>query len=87
MIVVAAGAWLLWYRFRDRSPAPDQDMVAVVPFRVASADPTLHYLREGMLDLLAAKLTGEGGLRATDPRQLLDCVAESRRLRICRAAA
>ena len=47
-------------------------MVAVVPFRVATADPALHYLREGMLDLLAAKLTGEGGMRATDPRQLLD---------------
>ncbi len=72
VIAVAAGAWGLWARFRDRSPAPDRDMVAVVPFRVASADPTLHYLREGMLDLLAAKLTGEGGLRATDPRQLLD---------------
>jgi serine/threonine-protein kinase len=71
MVVVAAG-WLLWQRFSPRGPAPDQNMVAVVPFRVASADPALHYLREGMLDLLAAKLTGEGGMRATDPRQLLD---------------
>jgi serine/threonine-protein kinase len=71
-VAVAAGGWLLWERFRERTPAPDREMVAVVPFRVASADPTLHYLREGMLDLLAAKLTGEGGMRATDPRQLLD---------------
>ena len=71
-VVFAVGGWALWERFRDRAPAPDRDTVAVVPFRVASADPTLHYLREGMLDLLAAKLTGEGGLRATDPRQLLD---------------
>ena len=72
VVAIAAGGWMLWQRFRDRAPAPNRDMVAVVPFRVASADPTLHYLREGMLDLLAAKLTGEGGLRATDPRQLLD---------------
>jgi len=72
VIVVAAGAWGVWAKFRTRAPAPNRDMVAVVPFRVASADPALHYLREGMLDLLAAKLTGEGGLRATDPRQLLD---------------
>ena len=72
VIVVAAGGWAVWERFRDRGPAPDRDTVAVVPFRVASADPALHYLREGMLDLLAAKLTGEGGLRATDPRQMLD---------------
>jgi serine/threonine-protein kinase len=72
VIAVAAGGWMVWQRIRDRAPVPNRDMVAVVPFRVASADPTLHYLREGMLDLLAAKLTGEGGLRATDPRQLLD---------------
>ncbi|MDF2772854.1 MAG: putative serine/threonine protein kinase [Geminicoccaceae bacterium] len=72
VVAIAAGGWLLWDRLRDRAPAPDRNMVAVVPFRVASADPALHYLREGMLDLLAAKLTGEGGLRATDPRQLLD---------------
>ncbi|HTO73499.1 MAG TPA: serine/threonine-protein kinase, partial [Gemmatimonadales bacterium] len=51
-----------------RNPA----LMAIVPFRVASADPALHYLREGMLDLLAAKLPGEGGLQATDPRALLD---------------
>ena len=46
----------------------DDNMVAVLPFRVAGADPSLHYLREGMIDLLAAKLTGEGGPRAADPR-------------------
>jgi serine/threonine-protein kinase len=72
VIAVAAGGWAIWERFRDHGPTPDRDTVAVVPFRVASADPALHYLREGMLDLLAAKLTGEGGLRATDPRQMLD---------------
>jgi serine/threonine-protein kinase len=72
VVAIAAGGWVLWERFRERLPAPDQNMVAVVPFRVATADPALHYLREGMLDLLAAKLTGEGGMRATDPRQLLD---------------
>jgi serine/threonine-protein kinase len=71
-VLVGAGTWALLARFRNRAPPLDREMVAVVPFRVASADPTLHYLREGMLDLLAAKLTGEGGLRATDPRQLLD---------------
>ena len=71
-IAVAAGGWMLWERFRTRGPGPDQNVMAVVPFRVATADPALHYLREGMLDLLAAKLTGEGGMRATDPRQLLD---------------
>ena len=49
------------------SPALDTKAVAILPFRV-HGEPTLAYLREGMVDLLAAKLTGEGGLRAADPR-------------------
>ena len=40
----------------------------VAPFRVSGADSSLHYLNEGMVDLLAATLTGEGGPRAVDPR-------------------
>ena len=49
----------------------DEHAVAVVPFRVASADPSHHYLREGMLDLIAAKLSGEE-LRTIEPRSVLD---------------
>jgi TolB-like protein len=43
----------------------------VLPFRVTGADPRLAYLREGMVDLLTAKLTGNGGPRAVDPRSVL----------------
>jgi tetratricopeptide (TPR) repeat protein len=49
----------------------DPRVVAVLPFRVAGADPSLQYLRQGMLDLLQAKLTGEGGPRAADTRSVL----------------
>jgi tetratricopeptide (TPR) repeat protein len=67
LVVVLAGAYVLWPKRPDTPVNPN--VVAVVPFRVAGADPSLHYLREGMIDLLAAKLTGEGGgLRAADPR-------------------
>jgi tetratricopeptide (TPR) repeat protein len=45
----------------------DPRAVAVFPFRVTGADPSLAYLREGMVELLAVKLTGEGGPRAVDP--------------------
>lgn len=67
LIVVAAGvAWWL----RGPPPVPlSTDVVAVVPFRVPG--PEVQYLREGMVDLLAAKLTGEGGLRAVEPRTVL----------------
>jgi len=65
-LLAVAVFWLV------RRPGPtatlDRDLVVVVPFRVTTADPALRYLREGMVDLLAAKLTGEGGPRASDPR-------------------
>ncbi|NIN72431.1 MAG: hypothetical protein GTO46_11050 [Gemmatimonadetes bacterium] len=70
---VTAAGWLLLGGGRPGRDAAteaglDPDVVAVLPFRVAGADPAIVYLREGMVDLLAAKLTGEGGPRAVDPR-------------------
>ena len=59
------------HRHRPVEEATDPRLVAVFPFRVAGADPALSYLREGIVDLLAVKLTGEGGPRAVDPRALL----------------
>jgi len=53
-------------------PIPTDDrVVTVLPFRVAGADPGLSYLREGMVDLMAAKLTGDGGPRSVDPRTVI----------------
>ena len=49
----------------------DPAVVAVIPFKVTGADSSLRYLREGMLDLLVAKLSGTPDLRAVDPRTLL----------------
>jgi hypothetical protein len=69
VVVIAIGAILVKQRAPSRPVDPD--IVAVAPFRVRSADPALGYLREGMVDLLAAELTGEGGPRAADPRSVL----------------
>ncbi len=52
--------------------APVPGSVAVLPFRVSGADPSLGYLREGMVDLLSTKLTGGGGPRAVAPATVLD---------------
>ncbi|MBA3560532.1 MAG: serine/threonine protein kinase [Gemmatimonadaceae bacterium] len=57
--------------FRPRPALLDEHVVAVAPFRLSGGDPSIRYLREGMLDLLAAKLTGTGGPRSSDPRALL----------------
>ena len=68
LVALALAGYLLW-------PHPkaelDPDLVAVVPFRVRGAAPALGYLREGMIDLVAARLTGEGGARAADPSSVM----------------
>jgi tRNA A-37 threonylcarbamoyl transferase component Bud32 len=79
LIAIAIVVGLL-LRGRPSSAGVDRNLVVVAPFRVAGAQPSLGYLREGMLDLLAAKLTGEGGPRAADPRAVLSAwkkIAES----------
>lgn len=69
VLVIALGMW----RAKPAGRATDAPTVLILPFRVSGADPALGYLREGMVDLLAAKLTGEGSeLRATDPRTVLN---------------
>jgi serine/threonine-protein kinase len=71
VLLLLLGGLGAWRASHKNGNAADISLLAVAPFRVASADPALHYLRDGMLDLLAAKLTGEGGLRATEPRVVL----------------
>lgn len=69
VVGTALGSWALLSGIGG-SPAaePDLGRVAVFPFRVNGASPSLDYLREGMVDLLAAKLTGEAGPRAVNSR-------------------
>ena len=50
----------------------DPDAVAVIPFRTAAADPRLAYLREGIVDLFNARLTGSGGLRSVAPQTVIN---------------
>ncbi|HET8712746.1 MAG TPA: BTAD domain-containing putative transcriptional regulator, partial [Gemmatimonadales bacterium] len=50
--------------------------VTVLPFPVRGR-PDLAYLREGMVDLLSAKLDGVLGLRSVDPRAVLAAVQQS----------
>jgi tRNA A-37 threonylcarbamoyl transferase component Bud32/tetratricopeptide (TPR) repeat protein len=68
-VVVAAGAAFAFTRGPTKTV--DQRAIAVLPFRVAGADPSLHYLREGMLDLLAAKVTEGAGGHSLDSRTML----------------
>jgi serine/threonine-protein kinase len=76
LLLAGAGAVLLAsgglaYLLQSPPKPVDAKVVAVAPFRVSGADPSLSYLREGMVDLLAAKLGGTAGMRPADARSLL----------------
>lgn len=65
VVAVAAVAFLV--RPSHASASLDPSRIAVFPFVVSGASPSLAYLRQGMVDLLAADLTGRAGPRAVDP--------------------
>jgi len=69
-LTLVAGA-VAYSRRPAAHPPVDENLVAVAPFRVNSQDGSLRYLREGMIDLLSAKLTGNTGPRSADPRSML----------------
>jgi len=57
------------YRRPARADALDPDVLVVAPFRVSGSDSSNGYLREGMVDLIAAKLVRSP--RTVDQRSLL----------------
>jgi DNA-binding SARP family transcriptional activator/Tfp pilus assembly protein PilF len=84
MPLVAAGAVVLavatvavWRRQAESAIPVDDNAVATFPFAV-SGDPALAYLRDGMVDLLDARLDGAGGLRTIDPHAIQAAVAHGR---------
>jgi serine/threonine-protein kinase len=73
VVVTLAAAGAVASRRRPAAP-PVSDAVAVLPVHVRGrAD--VGYLRDGMVELLSAKLDGAGGLRSVDPRAVLAATA------------
>jgi len=62
------GASLRWPQV---APTLNLNRVAILPFQISASTPELAWLREGLPDLLAVKLSGEAGLRAAEPRAVL----------------
>jgi tRNA A-37 threonylcarbamoyl transferase component Bud32/tetratricopeptide (TPR) repeat protein len=69
VVAVLVFAWL-GFRGARAGETLDPDVIAVLPFRVGG-DPAISYLRESMLDLLQARLSGGLGARTVEPRTLL----------------
>jgi len=70
LLIIVAGVIALRVR-RAPSIRYDPTLVAVMPARINAPGHALDYLKEGILDLAATRLTGEGGPRAADPRATL----------------
>jgi serine/threonine-protein kinase len=78
LVLIAAVGLFIWKPWARATARPlDSNLVAVLPFRTAGADPSVQYLRQGMVDLMQAKLTGEGGPRAADARSVLAAVRDA----------
>lgn len=67
LLAVSVVAFVLWRGTREARPLPslDDGLVLAVPFEARGDD--LEYLGQGMVDLLAIGLTGDGGPRAVEP--------------------
>jgi tetratricopeptide (TPR) repeat protein len=70
-VVLALVVGLVTMRRTPGAATSNPKLVAVLPFRTMGANPELAWLREGLVDLLAIKLAGEGGLRAAEPSAIL----------------
>jgi DNA-binding SARP family transcriptional activator len=53
------------------SELPVRQRLVVAPFRVAGADPTLRYLRDGMVELLSTRLADDTSARSVDAGAVL----------------
>jgi hypothetical protein len=58
------------------SPAPDSNLVAVLPFRINGSDPGMPDLRDWIQDLLAARMTGEGSPLALSRRDVTEALGD-----------
>ncbi|MGQ0641224.1 MAG: BTAD domain-containing putative transcriptional regulator [Gemmatimonadaceae bacterium] len=68
-VILLFGGWA-WFS-RSNGARLDPNVIAVMPFRVNASDSSYNYLREGIVDLMNAHLTGDGVPRAVDSRTLL----------------
>jgi DNA-binding SARP family transcriptional activator/TolB-like protein len=67
-IVTVVATTFTQHQSASASSVADTSLVMVTPFRIATVnDPSLAYLSEGVVDLLAIKLDGIPGMRATAP--------------------
>jgi DNA-binding SARP family transcriptional activator len=68
LIVAIAASTSRGHSSTQASSASTSPMVAVMPFRVMVADSALARVQEGMVDLVTPRLSDDGSMRVTTPR-------------------
>jgi DNA-binding SARP family transcriptional activator len=76
LVVLFASVWRLRATQTDPAPAAFATAVAVLPFSVHGGQ-SIEYLREGMVNLLAAAFDGAGSVRPIDTRATFAAAAEA----------
>jgi DNA-binding SARP family transcriptional activator len=78
LAVLVAGALLIrWFTLPGQPTAPRANVIAIMPFSVTGD--RYAYLREGMVDLLSARLNDAGEIRTVAPQALLSLVSRASR--------
>jgi tetratricopeptide (TPR) repeat protein/TolB-like protein len=71
LVLFAAGAFAALQRMGGRASDLDANLAAVMPFRVVGGEASTEGLGEGMVDLLAMRLSSESGVRAAAARSAI----------------
>jgi tetratricopeptide (TPR) repeat protein len=79
VVSVTALAWRQRLGASVGSAAGTARTMVVAPFRVSGADPSLAFLREGMIDLLAVRLADAEGTPVADPGSVISAWREAGR--------
>ncbi|MEP6834681.1 MAG: serine/threonine-protein kinase [Gemmatimonas sp.] len=72
VFVLAAGAMFGVWKFTRGAVKGDERVIAVAPFKVSGATQSVHYLREGVADLMVPQLASINGIRPSSSRQMFD---------------
>lgn len=77
-VIVALTAFAAWRLRGGGGPALDDQLVAVLPFRISGEDPSLAYLREGgMMELVEIELQGTPDARVAEESAVLTALHDA----------
>lgn len=70
-VLVVGGVSAFAWRLAAARAAEHEQVIAVAPFHLDAVDASASYVREGLLELLAARIAVADGKRAADPSRVL----------------